>query len=173
MSKILRAAIEEAETNKEVILSGPLSTAYTEALNDAYKKEATPLEVNDPETGEVTIQNVVATETQAEDLANLERLSRLSGNNVGAPLKERVYAVSKTDVNIDTIIDVSTMIAESKEKEKGVNSFAVIIDETLPTNTEENPYKEVLVNLSSALESIVVASGGKCFTSLKDYASSL
>lgn len=151
--------------NTTVHLIGPLSEAYTQALAVAFNSENTEANADG--------NTVVSVESQAIDIATMAKLSRMLNtisNNNSAPTDnfQKVYGVAKTDVNEQTVVDVTHELAEASDNGRK-DEFIMIVDATAPTPSGV----EVRSDLISTLESLVHCHGGKVFSSLEEFAKSL
>lgn len=162
MNRIFRQALEaytpettDEESKDFIVMKGPLSELYTEALNKVYAKP-------DAVTG-------VATESQANDALMMQALASDVNTQTeeGADSKTTVYGVSAAAPTQDDLLDIS------KEFE-GDDKFVLIIDGTVPgPNSPEDaiPGERAEV-LTGAMEAFVKALGGQVFHSLEEFAES-
>jgi uncharacterized Ntn-hydrolase superfamily protein len=175
--------------NQTIVMKGPLSDIYTKALNIAYAKkdkltgEVEPVEetniVQDTKVGgamppannilqdPVAIENLVsALESQAIDAALMEKLSRtLNDASDDAPPTDSfqtVYGVSRDDLNEEDLVSIAKDVSTQPES---TSEYIVVIDRT--GCSSDDP--EQVMKLSSAIESLIDAFGGKVFSSLEDY----
>lgn len=164
MSRVFKQALEaydatstggEGEGKDFIVMKGPLSELYTEALNKVYAKP-------DALTG-------VATESQANDAMMMQALAN-DVSNQGDQTDDTggattVYGVSATDLDNENFTDIS------KEFE-GDDKFVLIIDGVQPG--ANSPDDSIPVErgelLTSAMESFVKANGGEVYHSLQEFA---
>ena len=159
--RLLRRALEEisGQTNDEdkgIVIKGPLSDEFTDALNKEYAKEP-------EETG-------AAMESAAIDTMMMQQLAKSMNiqNNSPTDSFQTVYGVSKDEVTQDTIVEVASELSAQQD----TRDFILIIDGTTPgDNGDSNSAPiERLEILNSALECLVIAHGGKVYSSLTQYA---
>lgn len=161
MSRVFKQALEaydNGSTGSEggekdmVVMKGPLSELYTEALNKAYAKQGA--------------MEGVATESQANDALMMQALASDFSNppDEQAPATT-VYGVSAQNPTNDDFINIS------KEFE-GEDKLVLIIDGTDagPNSPEDSIPAEKAEMLTGALESFVKANGGDVFHSLQEFA---
>jgi len=159
MSRIFKRALEaydDQSTGGEkdvVVMKGPLSELYTEALNKAYAKP--------------NALDGVAVESQANDVLMMQALASDFSN---PPEEENsanttVYGVSAQNPTNDDFVNIS------KEFE-GEDKLVLIIDGTDagPNSPEDSIPAEKAQMLTGALESFVIANGGIVFHSLQEFA---
>lgn len=146
------------ENDKEmIVMKGPLSEMYTQALNKVYAKtEGSP--------------EGVAVESQANDALMMQQLAQDLNNPPGDEENAStttVYGVSKDSPSNDDFINIS------KEFE-GDDKLVLIIDgvQPGPNSPDDSIPAERAEMLSGALESFVLANGGQVFHSLEEYAAS-
>lgn len=159
----------EAEANTEtggtVLMKGPLSEVFTKALDIAYANDKV-------ENGEdVALESLsknerlvrrIKMESQQMDVAIMQKLSNaLNGNDTQNV--QTVYGVSKDDVTDETIVDVTTELANVTEE----GDFILVIDAV--GNGEGSTPTEKVVELTNALECMVTAHGFNVFHSFSDY----
>lgn len=134
---------------REIVVTGPMGQAFTNALNVAYAKR-------DPVTGEETLEGGVlegsAMESQAQEVSIMQQLISAVNQDPSPDLDEglQIYAVDPSDVSPDTVADVVTEIQENPEKE-----FVLIADDSTPQSTAGNgdlTEKTIEVNNEVALE---------------------
>lgn len=165
MNRVFRQALEaydgsatggEDDGKDFIVMKGPLSELYTEALNKVYAKP-------DAITG-------VATESQANDAMMMQALASDINNqsgeeNDGSGGQTTVYGVSATDLDNEDFTDIT------KEFE-GEDKLVVIIDgvQPGPNSPEDSIPAERAELMSAALESYVKANGGVVYRSLQEFA---
>lgn len=166
--KLLRQALETVEASEPVdatvVMRGPLSEVYAQALNIAYAK-------NPPVAEEQAVM-----ESAAIDVTLAKKLPRMVINgDFPQPPKpvHTLYAISKDSVNENTLIEVSQELVANPPN--GERDFICIVDGSVSnTSGDKAGLPETRVaQLTSAMESLVTAYGGKVFTSLHAYANSL
>jgi hypothetical protein len=126
MRNVMRIALEGMEREPEaIVMKGPLGQAMTNALNVAYAK-------TDPVTGEATTDGA-ALESQAQDVTVMSKLINAVNNSDDPDVKNgvEIYAVSETDIEPDTVVDVVNDMEDSKAGE-----FVVIADASAPQNED-------------------------------------
>lgn len=163
MSRVFARALEShdpandtgTEKKDTIVMKGPLSEVYTQALNAVYAKpEGSP--------------DGVAVESQANDALMMQALASDFNN---PPSEEEsagtttVYGVSGSAPTNDDLIDIS------KEFE-GDNKLVLIVDgvQPGPNSGDDSIPVERAELLGEALESFVKANGGQVFHSLEEYA---
>lgn len=216
----MRAAFESDSQDERpvVVLSGPLSEVYTQALNQVLAKPD-PLQVDPEEEGQnggdgkgegepdqptgegkpalenedgsVTPpagsegegtekepaegeakpegENKPATESQQQDVTMLQQLSLAISNGKEVGVQDdpeyTIYGVSASDVRPETIVDVAEEMAQMDKPEE----FVLVVDATQPgaNGAEDSLPQERVVELTEALESLVVRQGGKVYKNLR------
>lgn len=126
MRNVMRIALEGMEREPEaIVMKGPLGQAMTNALNVAYAK-------TDPVTGEATTDGA-AMESQAQDVTVMSKLINAVNTSEDSDVKNgvEIYAVSETDIEPDTVVDVVNDMEASKAGE-----FVVIADASAPQNED-------------------------------------
>jgi len=165
-------------SEKTVVMKGPLSEVYAQALNIAYANKPAPS--NEGTTGETappavdTVAPVVATESEAIDAALMEKLAQSMNTSDEPPTDnfQTVYGVAKDAVDEDTIIQVTTDLA-TVAKDSNQNDYAIIIDGSVPGNNGDTGGEtQRAIQLTSALESIAAANNIPVYRSLKEFAHS-
>ncbi len=146
-----------SEDQPFVKMTGPLAEAYTKALNIAYAK-------TDPETGKAVL------ESQAIDATIMEKLARslqTEGDPAPTDSFQTVYGVSKNNATDADIVAVTNDLATSNSGGGGnlPDDYILIVDGTQPGEASV----ERAIQLSSALECMVIAHGGKVYHSLAEY----
>ena len=159
--RLLRSALEgnDSRTNdseKGVVIKGPLSDAFTDALHEEYAK--TP-EEDGP-----------ALESSANDTMMMQQLAKSLTPDNSAPTDsfQTVYGVSKDEVTSDTIVEVSNELAASSN----TSDFILVIDGTTPgvnSDSSSAPIDRAELMVTS-LECLVKSYGGKVYGSLRQYA---
>lgn len=167
--KHLRHALEE-DSNKEdgektIVMQGPLSQVYTDALAVAYAKK-------DPVTG------TFGMESQAMDMANLAKLASMVVAPETVPEPDTlVYGVSPVDLTPEEVVNITGKMAESVDGDPyDDNRFVLIIDGTSQDGSAGDVGSSVqarYVDLSAGLESIASGFGIKVYHSLTEYAKTL
>ncbi|EKD22633.1 MAG: hypothetical protein ACD_84C00031G0004 [uncultured bacterium] len=163
LRRILNVAMEDSiAEDQTVVMKGPLSEVFTQALDIAYAKE-TPADIDTDEP-----QTVAVLESQQMDVAVMRKLTEAM-RNTDAENVQTVYAVSKDAVEEQTIVDVSSELVNKPEG----NDFVLIVDAVGSGAIDPiNQPTMRTVELTNALECLVTAHGGKIFTSLEAYAAS-
>lgn len=149
--------------NTSVVCDGPLATAYTNALNEIYKREYDPF-------------NGVALETQANDEIEAKRMWLASkirslnfindGTDIGM-----IYGVKEAQTTHENVIDVVDTFAEMNDSQRA--NSAVIIEGTAQTPTSgedgEKPQIGHLNPNSAALEQYALSKGIAVYRSLNQF----
>lgn len=163
MSRFFKRALEaydDQNTGGEkdtVVMKGPLSDIYTNALNIAYAKTPTP-------------EGEVAQESQANDQLMLQALAEdlqgESSDQTGG--QTTVYGVSAQDVGPQDVINISQTYAQDPDEK-----VVLIIDgvQPGPNSPDDTIPAERVEVLTTALESIVKVHGGHVYRSLGEFAS--
>lgn len=118
MKSLLRRALENEKPDEErpVVISGPLSDAFTQALNTEYAKN---------QDGE----NKVATESQAMDDHAMKQLAQMIAPATPEQTDAvRVYGVSRTDIEDQDIIDITEELVNTPADQR--DDFVVVMDGT-------------------------------------------
>lgn len=168
-----------------VVMTGPLSQVYTQALAIAFAKP-TPEQVEAGQEQQVVAE--VALESQANDAimaaGAFNAVHGAAADAVDNP-EALIYGVSAQDIDEDTIVDVATQMSQFELDSP--EEFIVVVDATDmaakidggedPTNNIGNAEELITqpvnnINLESArllpvLESMVVRMGGRVVYSLK------
>lgn len=163
---MLRAALEQntetTNSEKTIIMKGPLADIYTKALDVAYAKE-------DPTE---SLSADPALESAAIDVMLAKELAKSLAPSSAAPTDnfQTVFGVSKDDVGSETIVNVANELTEQNDG----GEFILIIDGTAPGANGEGSGEsaERLEYLSNALECLVSSFGGRTFTGLAEFAKS-
>jgi hypothetical protein len=157
---MLRRALEDivpevtTEDGETILMKGPLSEIFTQALDVAYAKE------NPDENASL--------ESQQMDVAIMSKLSNAISNSPSPTTNlQTVYGVSKDAISEDTVVDVTTELANAPDE----SDFVLIIDAVGNGRNSTEP-TERMIDLAEAMECLVECHGGKVFTSLKDYVNS-
>lgn len=169
--KMLRRALEDANASNAtdaeptIELKGPLSENFRQALDVAYAKA-------DPNADEPAPEAVAAMESQQMDVAVLQKLAASLAANQETPTEQiqTVYGVSRNDLDNDVVVEVTQEVVNQPDN----SEFVLVIDGVNPgaNGDQAAAPEETVMQLSSALECIVNAHGGKVFTSFKAYAAS-
>lgn len=149
----------EGEDDQFIVMKGPLSMLYTEALAKVYAKDKLP----DGET--------VATESMANDALMMQALAQDYGtqdSNDGSGGATTVYGVSASDVNEDDFVNISKELT-------GPDKMVLIIDGTgagpnSPEDSVPQERVEELSDMTGALETFVTKVGGRVYHSLEEFA---
>lgn len=157
----LRHALESEQDPEEktVVMKGPLSEVYTNALAIAYAKE-------DPVTGKPSL------ESQEMDVAYLKKLAeQVVPQDEQTDQSETIYGVNVAELDAQEVVNVTQQMTDYTTK-NNTDDFVLIIDGTQPgsggdTGGEIEPR---VLNLSQGLESFAAAIGIKVFHSLTEYA---
>lgn len=179
-----------------VVMKGPLADVYSDALSKVLDKNAPPpddgsgapanptdatvnttdLNAAVPETldtveaATVSAVGNIVLESQAIDAAVAQSLAENMADE--APTDgstfETLYAIDQTQVQPEDVKDVTAILAEADKPE----NVTVLIDEVVPEDAIAEDQKEEVAEskeLAVALESMVIAMGGKVVHSFKDY----
>jgi hypothetical protein len=139
-----------------IVMRGPLSQLYTDALNKVYAKE-------NPQEG------TIATESQANDalmsLAGEFATQGEDDDQTGG--QTTVYGVASQGVQEQDLVDITQELA-------GPDKVVLIMDGVAPgpNSPEDTIPAERVEALGAAMESFVTAHGGKVFHSLEEFAES-
>jgi hypothetical protein len=158
----LRRALEDGEVNtgdgKMVVMKGPLSSVYTDALQQALAKDD---------------QTTVAIESQELDSVLLKKLTALMNqDNATAPTNnfQTVYGVSKAEVDKKVVANVTKELAAGDGENTPEGQFILVYDLSKPgDNSELAGNTEERMEYVGALETMVLAHNGKVFPSFGDY----
>lgn len=160
-----------------IVMKGPLSESFTQALNMHLKKEdpietpVDPAAVGTPANGEAA----PAMESQMQEVTIMQNLiSKMNhhgavepGKDTGLPRRGaevKIWGVSKDELNNDRIVEVASSIREEDDPA----DFVVVVDETKPGNMETGGESRNRIEaLNTTMESIVTSLGGRYFKSLK------
>lgn len=160
----LESYIPQPENKDTIELKGPLSGAYSQALNEVFKR-ASP--GHDPDERDVQVSE----ESAANDELMLRELARsLTSSQPDTPTSNTVlYGVSRSEVSPADVVNVSRHYEEHPDV-----PLVVIVDGTDagPNSPDDSEPMVKLKHLTTAMESISVASGGGLYHSLLDYAKS-
>lgn len=144
------------DSQGSIELKGPLSQAFSEALNVVYKKE-------------VPADTSVSQESAANDELMLRNLARnlFDVNKTEAPTDTVLYGVSRSEVSPADVVNISQQYAENPDV-----PVVLILDGTDagPNSPVDSEPVEKIKYLTDSLEAMVKATGGGVYTSLKDYA---
>jgi hypothetical protein len=167
LKRTVKRALEEiddaADAEKTIVMKGPLAEIYTKALNIVYAKP-------DPVTNEVKMES--QEQDQATEFAAMKQMASMlqtdtvvSDNEVATV---SVYGVAKDDVSDQDVVAVTQELANPAQ---GAGRFVLVIDSTQnsPSDTDMNE-QEHIVSLESTLTNMVLAHGGRVYTSLEEYA---
>lgn len=151
MSTFLRAAMEEVAeaTNPAdeatVLIKGPLSQVFANALDIAYAKPNMP--------------GTTALESQAQEVTLMRQALAGAATGGFSPYANTVYySVSKDDATNDDLVNLSKELCDDNSQN---SNFILVIDATGPSSNGEqfsNP-TEQFVDLT--MESLVKSFGGK------------
>lgn len=161
--KHLRRALENEPDAKTVVMDGPLSEVYTQALNIAYSKI-------DPVTGEPAI--AASLESQQQDMAYLEELAKaLAPATPVTTSSTTVYGVTPTQLDTQEVVKITQDMADAA-KENRTEDYVLIIDGTQDGAAGDtgSGIEQRYVDLSKGLESIADGLGIKVYKSLTEYA---
>lgn len=182
----LRTALEDSENGKTadnltVLMKGPLSDAYTQALAMAYSKVdpntqqpvGNVVENNDVVVSPVNTPAKPTTPALESEQQETQLLSDLR-ESIASPeesLPEQymtIYGVNKEAVTPEVIVEVTQLAANAKDPANVV----LVIDSCGPgpNSNDTNLPKEKYELLGTALESIAEAYGIKTYPSLLAYA---
>lgn len=190
MSSIRKEFMLSLEDDQDIVVKGPLSDVYTQALNVAYKKDETGTTLMDDKGQPVPITVEEATAIQAEvsdagnptavaaalesaaiDVMVAQQLAEGMAPPEPTDAFQTVYGVAKDAVNNETIVEVSQELVEADD----ASSVAIIIDEAAvdPNSTAQTGLPEQQVEvITAALECLAEAHGAKVYRSLKEFAQS-
>lgn len=171
---LLRRAMEGEDTNlpedsQTIVLKGPLSDSFTHAINMAYAKKD---ESATDDAGSVGL------ESAAIDSMVMARLAQQMSTGSSTPTTkyQTVYGVGQGQITNDNVVEIVKDLAEEPESglERTRGDYILIIDGTKPDDNSEvsGAPVETYQPLQSALESMVLAYGGKVFHSLEEFAKS-
>lgn len=155
MSRLLRAAMEgdlpDGSPNPSeppIEIKGPLSDAFTKALQTAYAK---------------TPDGSVATESQAQDFSIMQHLitelERAEGYTGDAPVV--VYAVQADQMDQNDYVEITNDLATNDHPE----NIVVVMDATDPS-VDGGQYSGEVTERLVTLEALAVRCGAKCFRGL-------
>jgi hypothetical protein len=138
-----------------VVMTGPLSDVYTEALNKVYAKGAEG--------------DGVAQESAANDELMLRALAEDMHDTVDRQdgIVTTVYGVSAQGVTPQDVVNVTQKLADEPDEK-----VVLIIDgvQPGPNSPEDSIPAERVEVLTSAMESLVVGYGGQVYRSLNEFA---
>lgn len=148
-----------------IVMKGPLAEIYRKALDVALAKK-------DSTTAEATVgqEEGIATESQANDAIMAAHAARQLQDEdededgdqpLPAPAVMTVYGVSSQDITDEVVVDVTAQLAKRSQDRE----FLLYIDATEPSVNSpvvSAPQERMRV-LESALESMVLASGGYAY----------
>ena len=129
------------EGNKVVVMDGPLSRVYTEALNLAYAKEAASA------SGQTDIKILFDEDIEAQDEENRKALYVYCCDGEQLDMSDTVQATDKLRLALDSGKYKKVLMA--MEASKGISNSAGLLDEYARRNGVQ-----VLFKRSTALESI-------------------
>lgn len=155
MRNFLRAALEDDKPDERpVIVTGPLSDAFTQALQQSLAKN---------EDGQQA-----ALESQSQDDDALRSLANYFAPETDVDNSVTIYGVSRTEVEDENIVEISQELAETSAEQR--DNFVVVIDGTVNdgANGEGSDTEQKIM----AIESLVKAYGCKVYPSLEAYAQS-
>jgi len=164
------------QDQRVVVMKGPLSQQYTDALNAVYAKE--------PNTNADGQQENVGIESQQIDATLARRLSNTTNalkTEVVPPTStfQTVYGVGRDELTENTIVDITKDLADGADRgDDAYSDYIVIIDATAPgangsgATAPETRVKSI-GELEAAIECLVAAHGGKVYHSLEEYKNSL
>lgn len=179
-----------------VVMKGPLADVYSDALmktldkdnpltNDGQGAPAEPdaaavdttaltanvaEEQNTVETAIASSVGSIVLESQAIDAVVSQSLAEALADEAPADPNaafETIYAIDETQVNRETVKDVTAILAEAENPD----SVTVLIDNVVPPGAIEQSDADQIAaakELSIGLESIVVGMGGKVVHSYKE-----
>ena len=138
--------------DKEVIVDGPLSLAYCNALNEIYKKEV------DPETG-LAVETQQMDELERKRLWLMHKLGVSEGDEETVPVG-MIYAVRDGQVDSGVVFEVTDTLGKMSPAE--LNSTCVVIESTGANNPMcealkklvKNKHVSIVSNLEQALETL-------------------
>ena len=134
---------------KKVIMDGPLSRVFTEALNDLYEKEIEPV------SGLVLESQIFQAMQQAQTFLEANKAAQdIKDSNIGM-----LYAVDSTETIVDDLAKLATSVSTMTNNQ--VRNSAVIVNKT---NEEE-----VDKPINFAIEEFCKAVNIPFYTSLNSY----
>ena len=168
-------AADKIDINPEedqIVMKGPLSEMFTQALNVMYSK-------TDPVDGSTALESFAKTiglETQAMDYTALRDLKEALEPKDTAVKTIQVYGVSEDDVEPTDVVDITKQLATSDDAS---NEYFFVFDGTHPRHqqgqsTGDQTMKvlepETLTNeLATAVESVARSYGCKVYYSLESF----
>lgn len=153
MRNFLRAALEDDKPDERpVVVTGPLSEAFTQALNQSLAKN---------EDGQSR-----ALESQAQDDEALQSLAAYFSPTETQTDAVTIYGISRSEVEDEHIVEISQELADTSTEQR--DQFVVVIDGT--SNDGANGAGTETEQKIMAIESLVKAYGCKIYPSLEAYA---
>lgn len=181
------------EASDVVVMKGPLSDNYTEALNCLYAKDAATDPTAQPEPPAETGINVdpdavvpapgtaiepeeltnipevtqVVLESQAQDAALVQSLhTALTPQDPPTEEYMTLYGVSETDIDQEDITEVTKLLAEASDP----GNVTVMIDDQIPPAEDcTDADKAEAAKLSAGLEALTISMGGKVVKNWKGF----
>lgn len=182
-TSLLSQALEDSAspdptTQAQILMTGPLASVYSKALQQAFpqgiQNEEGVASVTQNQEPANNSELTLVMESQAMDHVLMGKMAQLVGSNPGSNDQPAtvVYGVSRSDVDEQVVVDVSTQLAS---KPADSEPFVLIVDHTMPgttgTGTVIDPVR--VEKLEAAMEALVECYGGKTFKSFKAFAESL
>jgi hypothetical protein len=167
MTHVMRRALEaydeknggNGEADDEfIVMKGPLSQIYTDALNKVYANQA-------PLTGQIAAESAANDEMMMQAMAS-DFVNQQDSDQAGGPTT--VYGVDSRGVTEDDVTTLTQTLAGISDK------IVLIMDSTVsgPNSPIDSPPPEQVQVLSNAMETMVLAHKGRVFRSLQEYAAS-
>lgn len=154
-----------AEEQLPVVVNGPLSEVYTQALNHVYAKQ-------DEVTGEIAKPSL---ETQANDEhaigALIGELNQHPGDFVFKVPQTYVYATRRDLITPNSLDDLQSNI-DQFEADQGASQY-ILVNDTSVADTASTDYMSIgeIINLDrtvETMESLVLSKGGRVVHSFAD-----
>lgn len=155
----------EITSGRNMIVDGPLSLQYTQALNQIYKKQI------DPESG-------ISLETQALDLA-ISKSIWIASNDTRDHLSNNgqetgmLYGVKKSDIGITNVIEVTDALGQMNDNDRE-NSAIIIETPNEPAMAEgvNLLYKTYVNSMEAIIKSIALENNVDVYYSLEEFVES-
>ncbi len=146
---LLRRSLEDGNEDKTVLLKGPLSDVYTQALAIAYSKE-TPTDAL-PDSGNISV------ESQANDSIVQAAIIRAisGGDTVDTNSATTVYGVSQNSLTQNDVVEIVNLI---KDNESNPDNLIIVVDSGDSEDTTKFvDISEISKELTSAIEHLGAA----------------
>lgn len=149
---------------------GAPATPADPAVDTTNLQPNQPAEQNTVETAIASEVGTIVLESQAIDAAVAQSLAQAMAEEAPADGAdyETLYAIDETQVKPENVAEVTQILSEADKPE----NVTVLIDNVVPEGAIEEAQQaevEAAKELSVAMESMVVALGGKVVHSFKDY----